>query len=92
MGCHDGLDEDYETTKSRMRMKTGYEPRTLEQCAAHVIEEAGEFMQAWGKIARFGIQEKDPRTGRKNLNAIHDECDDLLIALKRFKEKLPSNV
>lgn len=46
-----------------MKNRADLLPKTIETAEAHVLEEIGEVLQAYGKRDRFGITARDPKTG-----------------------------
>lgn len=74
-------------------MKEGYEPKNLLGEMGQVCEEAGEVLQHFGKILRFGIDNVyvNPRSisskQETNRQAFYRELDDLEACIKRIKAR-----
>lgn len=62
-------------------------PTTFDGKIGRIIEECGEVLQAIGKMQRFGLTAKDPKTGIEydNLKDLNLELDDLRAAITAFK-------
>ena len=59
----------------------------IDNAMALIIEEAGEVLQAIGKIQRFGLFNRHPAAGSSsNLTELQKECLDLRTVLDIFFE------
>jgi NTP pyrophosphatase (non-canonical NTP hydrolase) len=58
-------------------------PKTLDGKLDKVVEEAGEFLQAYGKFRAFGAHPRDEKTGiaYDNVRDIKRELEDLMFAV-----------
>ena len=61
-------------------------PTTFEAKLGKVVEEIGEFLQAYGKYQVFGARPIDPKTGKQydNVADMIAEMKDLAHALKEL--------
>jgi NTP pyrophosphatase (non-canonical NTP hydrolase) len=68
-------------------MELKYESKDVHQALAHLVEEAGEVLQAAGKSQRFGLLSTDPTAGNSELNVdwLIRELNDLEVSIAIFK-------
>lgn len=66
-------------------------PKTYRKKLGNVVEECGEFLQAYGKFIRHGAKATDPKTGKKydNVADMQAEMQDIMGALIRIGIKPP---
>lgn len=69
-------------------MMQEYLPKDRNARLFRVLEEMGEVTQAIGKSGRFGMANRDPRTGITNAQTILDEITDLRHALDAVEPDL----
>lgn len=69
-------------------MNPQYLPTTPEGRLARLVEECGEVLQVLGKAVRFGIQNRHPKGGPTNREALLLELDDLIHAANAVKADL----
>jgi NTP pyrophosphatase (non-canonical NTP hydrolase) len=70
-------------------MNPKYLPTTTEGKMGRVAEEAGEVVQAIGKILRFGFFSRYPADApNNNVDDLLSEMEDLEDAIKRFRPDL----
>lgn len=67
-------------------MHIGFESKTKEQALAHIIEECGEVIMAFGKLHRFGENSYSPSDPSKQTNKewLQKELIDLYGALDLY--------
>lgn len=79
-------------SEERWNMATeGYEPEDERTAFAHVLEECGEVIQAYGKCMRFGwdsvwSEQIHDESLKTNEETLFEEMNDLYKALKRWKK------
>lgn len=63
-------------------------PTTFDAKLAKIVEEAGEFLQAYGKYIRHGATPTDPLTGISydNIKDMKAELEDLKSSIERLNE------
>jgi NTP pyrophosphatase (non-canonical NTP hydrolase) len=70
-------------------MDINYQPKTLEQALAHVVEECGEVTQALGKTFRFGLNSVNPKLPANlqetNRDMVLREINDLKNAITKLE-------
>lgn len=70
-------------------MTPGFESKTIDQALAHIIEEAGEVITAFGKAQRFGWDSVNPLLPEKEQESNRDwflrELKDLEKAIQGFR-------
>jgi len=74
--------EDYLKFRKEEKYKK-WQPETLHQALAHVLEELGEATQMGGKMLRFGYMNK--WKGQQNIDRFIEEMEDVVHAYQEFK-------
>jgi NTP pyrophosphatase (non-canonical NTP hydrolase) len=61
-------------------------PKSFDGRLAKLVEESGEFLQAYGKYMRHGAKPTDPKTGKKydNVADMISEMKDMAHALMKL--------